>query len=425
MMDWLNLAIISSSIVLTILLLAAALLNRNFSECTNRWYFTIILLNLLTLSCEIGIGMLIGQTGRGPEILIRALDFFSYVWSSLQFIAFARYLHACASSRKKAFQKLLSIVTILSTFSILLAVIAQFTHLYASFDASNTYHQHSLYRVAFLFSSTSMIIVLIVVMQNRQALPLRSWISLLVYASLMLLCYLIESIVPGLWISYLGATIACFIIYINIQLERIHQKDQELMNSRINLMLSQIQPHFLFNTLTAIDSLYPEDSQAHTALITFSQYLRVNMESLVKKTPVQFQQELSHVQQYLWLEGLRFGNRLTIHMEIEADQFHIPALTLQPLVENAIRHGLMKRQEGGTLLIRTQEDAEAFFVLVRDDGVGFDPNAPINDGQSHTGIANTRARVEAMCGGYVSIDSIPGQGTTALIVLPKKRGGNP
>ena len=108
--------------------------------------------------------------------------------------------------------------------------------------------------------------------------------------------------------------------------------------------------------------------------------------------------------------------------EIETSDFFLPALSLQPLVENAVRHGVTKREEGGTIWVSTRESKEAYLVTIRDDGVGFDPARPQKDGREHVGIENVRSRLAAQCDGLLTIASRPGQGTVAQVRIPKTTG---
>ena len=90
-------------------------------------------------------------------------------------------------------------------------------------------------------------------------------------------------------------------------------------------------------------------------------------------------------------------------------------------MENAVKHGVSKRREGGTIVISTREDAENWIVSVFDDGVGFDPAALQDDGKTHVGIENVRERLRMMCGGQLTVTSVPGVGTESVITLPRKR----
>jgi len=106
--------------------------------------------------------------------------------------------------------------------------------------------------------------------------------------------------------------------------------------------------------------------------------------------------------------------------DIQAKDFKLPVLTLQAIVENAVRHGTGKRERGGTVTISTSETGSEYLVTVSDDGMGFDPDDAVNDGQQHIGIKNVRERLHAQCAGSLEIESRKGSGTTVTMRIPKK-----
>jgi len=207
--------------------------------------------------------------------------------------------------------------------------------------------------------------------------------------------------------------------------EKIYKLENELLQNQISIMLSQINPHFLFNALVAIQELClinPETASETVA--DFSRYLRGNMDSLSINKPIPFEKELQHVEAYLSIEKKRFDDRLNIAYDIKARDFYIPVLSLQPIVENAVRHGVNRREEGGSVKVSTHETETEAIITVTDDGVGFDagrvPKHGKHDERSHVGIENVRSRLVSMCGGSLTIQSEPGVGTTAVITVPKR-----
>ncbi|MGN0326659.1 MAG: sensor histidine kinase [Lachnospiraceae bacterium] len=197
------------------------------------------------------------------------------------------------------------------------------------------------------------------------------------------------------------------------------ENERQLTESRIATMISQIQPHFIYNTLGTIGQFCLEDPEKAADLVQeFSLYLRGNFTELDNSMPIRISQEIEHVRHYVGIEQIRFPD-MQVEYNLQAGEFLIPALTIQPLVENAIKHGLMGLEEGGKVVISTYETKEAYVVCVKDDGVGFDQSA-LSDGKPHVGIKNIRGRLEAMCGGTLTIDSTPGAGTTAQIMIPKE-----
>ncbi len=202
---------------------------------------------------------------------------------------------------------------------------------------------------------------------------------------------------------------------------RYQQMQKELYEAKVAVMVSQIRPHFMYNALTSIAMMCTLDPEtAQEATITFADYLRGNMDSLKQTAPVPFETELEHLKKYLYIEKLRFADLLNIEYDIQATDFHLPLLSIQPLVENAVKHGVGMAEDGGTVKISTRETDSAYEIIIEDDGVGFDVNEKKNDGRSHVGMENTKKRLHDMCGGEVIITSVIGKGTTAKVILPKE-----
>jgi len=196
--------------------------------------------------------------------------------------------------------------------------------------------------------------------------------------------------------------------------------EKKLADNRISMMLSQIQPHFLYNALAVISRLCDKDpAEAKKATIDFSNYLRANMNSLERAEPIPFANELNHTIGFMNLEQAMYGGALKVIYDIQTENFRLPALTMQPIVENAVKHGIGKKEGGGTVSISTRETESDYQVIIQDDGAGFDPAKITDDGEPHIGINNVRLRLSAQCGGSLEIEGKPGAGTTAKIIVPK------
>ncbi len=202
--------------------------------------------------------------------------------------------------------------------------------------------------------------------------------------------------------------------------QKAAELEKELSEINMTLMLSQIQPHFLYNALNTIKYLTKKDpKKAESAIVKFSSYLRANMDSLTQKEPISFEKEFGHVKNYIDIEQLRFGDRLNIEYYTDVTDFSIPPLTIQPIVENAIKYGVNQRPEGGTVKIITKEDEDNIYVIIEDNGVGFDIYEKKDDGRSHVGIQNIKRRLKSLMNASVVIDSTIGVGTTVTITIPK------
>ena len=205
---------------------------------------------------------------------------------------------------------------------------------------------------------------------------------------------------------------------------RAAKLEKELEDSRIAIMLSQIKPHFLYNVLNTIYHLYRKEPEtAQDAVSSFAEYLRCNMLSIEKSEPIPFSEEYQHIQTYLSLEQIRFRGKLDVIYDVEVTDFKLPPLTVEPLVENAVKHGVTKKRGGGSVTVSTRRTDECVLVTVADTGVGFDPNTYMDDGKPHVGIRNVRDRLEKMVGGSLSITSTE-SGTVAVVTIPAKEANH-
>ena len=225
----------------------------------------------------------------------------------------------------------------------------------------------------------------------------------------------IDYLVHGISLAYAGFTVSILVIYTSIYLTR--QKELEAQKNA--LMLSQINPHFIYNTLSTIASMCDiSPKQAKYLTIYFSQFLRKNINTLTCEDLIPFEQELSHIECYLKIEKARFRERLNVIYSTQCKDFSVPPLTVQPLVENAIKHGITKKANGGTIKITTFEEDTHYVIEIIDDGVGFDSEIT----EMHVGIQNVQNRLAATCRGTVTIKSTLDVGTRVTIEIPKKKG---
>ena len=221
----------------------------------------------------------------------------------------------------------------------------------------------------------------------------------------------------------LGGTLLILVIYLIIHMRQNTREvmlEKDLIESKLKISMSQIRPHFLYNVLTAIAQLCTQDPEkAKEATLFFAEYLRHNMDSLEGAELLPFDKELEHIHAYLKLEQLRFGDDLKILYDIRTKDFLIPALCLQPLVENAVKWGVGQKEDGGCVRLLTREEQGVVIVCIEDDGVGFDMEK--QDDRVHIGIENVRLRLEKLCQASMQIESKKGEGTRVTIRLP--RGG--
>ena len=193
----------------------------------------------------------------------------------------------------------------------------------------------------------------------------------------------------------------------------------QLTESRISTMMSQIRPHFIYNTLGSIEQLCELDPEKAGELVhNFAKYLRGNFGELDNPRPIQMTREMEHVHYYVSIEKVRFPD-MSFTFEMNSVDFCLPALSIQPVVENAIKHGLMKLDKGGSIRVVSYETPESYCVCVEDDGPGFNV-AVLQEDSGHMGLRNIRERLKAMVNGTIDIQSTIGVGTKVLITIPKE-----
>lgn len=226
----------------------------------------------------------------------------------------------------------------------------------------------------------------------------------------------------NIWISYVTVSVVIAGICSYIWLHQRFVADYEtavLAEQRYKTMVSQLQPHFIYNSLSAIAEIEGVPEKAQKAIVDFSDYLRKNLDVMTGPELITFEQELDHIQKYVEMEKLRFGEKVNVVFDIGCRDFLLPALTVQMLVENAIKHGITKRYEGGTVWVSTKHEDKKYVVTVRDDGVGFETGKDILG--NHIGVNNIRKRIEYSIDGTLEIASEIGKGTTATIIIPEKK----
>ena len=269
-----------------------------------------------------------------------------------------------------------------------------------------------------------MFVTVFLVTATNKKLNVREKIAFALYCLLPLVAIILQNIFKGYAIAYASIIVAIEVLFFFVNVQKnvdLAKEEEENKEARIKLMLSQIKPHFVYNALSSISTLIPLDpAKAQRALDDFTEYLRHNLASLTETRLISFEDELRHVETYVSLEKLRFGDRLRADFDVQTTDFYVPPLSIQPLVENAIKHGILKKLEGGTLRLKTYETADAFVVEVTDDGVGFCTDAIDLGSADHFGINNVRYRIESTGNGTMEIDSEAGKGARVTVTFRKE-----
>ena len=202
---------------------------------------------------------------------------------------------------------------------------------------------------------------------------------------------------------------------------------EENRNLQIQMLTDRIRPHFILNTVGAIRSLIPRDPErAADLLYDFSKYMREKLEQKDYGKPIPFKEELEHIRTYLKLEGARFGDTVQVIYHLQDTAFHVLPLTIQPFVENAIKHGLFQVENGGVLTISSYAGEHCHVVEVVDNGIGFDASNldAILENKSSVGLRSALMRLEKEMKAKVTIHSrtdTAQSGTHVRIEIPESR----
>lgn len=204
----------------------------------------------------------------------------------------------------------------------------------------------------------------------------------------------------------------------------IMQLNEELQDAKIRNFVNQMEPHFLYNSLASIREIILDDPQyAYDLIYDFTTHLRACIKSMSSNELIPFSQELENIKSYVNIEKMRFGDRLKISYDIGCEDFWILPLSIQPLVENSIRHGIYERgAAGGSLSITTGCENGCYTITVLDDGVGFDyekVKREVEHGErDSTGLSNVAFRLEKIMNADVAIESEIGVGTKITVRIP-------
>ena len=417
--------------VLTCILAISILLGGFHMEKKSKWYFvevfSCLALNLLANITGI---LLKGKSGTVVYCILWIADFLEFFFGylltfilSLLLIDTIKTEEAKTDSSKK---KILATWKLLSegffVVAVMLLIVSQFIHMYYEIDANGYYHRRSLFWLSQVIAVVPMVISSGFIHYFRKSLGRQKTILFLVLITAPITAVMIQILIYGIYFALLFAVIAAVLLLVFLlreQQEDFYQTQQKLSQMQLEIVRSQIQPHFLYNSLTAIAQLCeknPKDAKAAT--IAFSDYLRMNIKSLDGCRMVPFDEELSHIKTYLYLEQLRFGEDLNVEMEIEETDFCLPALTIQPLVENAVKWGVGQKEDGGTVTLTVKRVGAEIVICITDDGVGMQEGVNEDTRRSHIGMENVKSRLTQTCGGSISVESTLGKGTTVTVTIP-------
>lgn len=423
-LKYINLAMESWGLLFCLLSMAILLIATHIDRKTKRYFLAIFFLLFLDLLANMGGLLFRGRSDTAGYALLRFANFTEYFWGDVLTLVLTLYLlHLIDHGERRMTKAWHSAAWAIFTVAAALLVLSQFTGIFYSVDADGIYHRGPLFWLSQVIAIVSLLLDVVLIAHYRKRLSRAERISFCVYVCVPIAAIFMQLFFYGVYFLLLSSTLAAVFMLGAIildQTEQHYRTEQELVQMRAAMVLSQVQPHFLYNSLTAIATLCEHaPAEAQEATLAFAEYLRTNMNALNVKGTVPFATELKHIETYLYLEQLRFGEELLVDMDIETTDFSLPALTIQPLVENAVKWGVCQDEDGGMVKLTTRETPLGVEVTVSDDGVGFDPEHLPQGGKDHLGLQLVRDRLKIVCGATLTVESKIGQGTVVRVFIPR------
>ncbi len=411
--------------VLSLILLFSLLCTRRYETRSAKLYLWVITLNMAVMALDALAFYFRGKTGFAADIGVRATNILSFASAAALTTVFMFYVIHYQEEKwhrkvKYIYRHIALGMLALSLAMLVINLVRPFIY---EIGADNLYRRLELYPLILLPNLIVLLSVFEMLLRSWQKLDVWEKVPLLMYIFAPIVGMLGTALVYGIVFAQIGSTGAIVIMFVFLEIEQsrsLVQQERELMQSKLDIAMSQIRPHFLYNTLGTLSALCRQNPKlASGAIDDFAVYLRQNMDSINRSSPIPFDDELAHIKNYIRLEKLRFGNDIQISYDIQTDEFMVPAVSVQPMVENAILHGMMGRDGVCHIQLITRWSGDgAVEIIIKDDGVGFDTSKPRNDGRSHIGIANVRRRIELMMDGTLQVESIPEMGTKVTIRIP-------
>lgn len=408
-----NIALNSFGLCVVLIILAACF-NELVRQKSGSRYF-LVLLSLIVFTLVADIFAWIGEGNVQLRMMTLIANTVASCVTRIAIICFMGYLKESLYANSRAAAFTLTLFRILCVISLIVTVGDAFFGYFHIVNEHGHYilnPESNIRLLSLLFPLLAFVAIILMALFATQSARVSRFVFI-VYTIFPIAGFIIDHIFHGYCFAYIGLVVSVLIIYTNIYL----QKQKQIDAQRNALMISQINPHFIYNTLSTIASMCDiSPSQAKNLTVDFSKYLRQNLGTMTKEGLIPFEQEMEHVECYLKIEKVRFRERLNINYAIRCSDFLVPPLTVQPLVENAVKHGITKKAEGGMLKISTYENGENYVIEIIDDGVGFEAETT----EMHVGIQNVSRRIASMCKGVVSLKSMPTVGTRVTIEIPKK-----
>ena len=416
--DMVNFAAAATGLVIVLLGLIFTVAVRYLETWTRRFF--IVLFSVVAAYVVSDLCSQVSLLFLGPDysVLSRVAIFCESFFSSMLMPMMTLYLLRCSGERRKRAPLFASMITLWLVYAALL-VFTQFTTEIYTVSRENVYQRGPWYFILLIPPAAMMGLNLVSLFFRRKRLSRRQRLAFAIYLLVPLCCMLVQMASYGLLMIVIGTSLSLVIMFLFILLDQVDhsiRQQQENAAQQASITVLQMRPHFIYNTLMSIYYLCRQDTEkAQQVILDFSSYLRQNFTAIAKADTIPFSEEVEHTRAYLAVEQARFRDRLLVEFETEFTDFRVPPLTLQPIVENAVKHGLDPELEPLFISVSSRLQDGYAEIVVDDSGPGYKPS---DDDQPHIALANIRERLKLMCRGELTISSRDCGGTVVTVRIP-------
>lgn len=391
---------------------------------------------------DIVIGMVMGIPSRFFIVLNYAMVIGYYAVGAFQTLLFLQVIkkYVAKKNGNSALKKVTFIIQLLHIPALVLLAVSPLTHWLFYIDEYAFYCRGALYPVWYYTTMLAFLFIFAVLIMYRRKMDSFILKVLLTVSILPIIAFIMNYTYQEISFNNVAVSVSALLIYVFYENHRtsvavsrereLNRVQNELLESKVameqannDMLFAQIQPHFISNSLMALRSQCLEYPEIYESITNFSVYLRSHFEALGSSNKmISFEQEMENTEAYLALEMQNYGGRLQVMYNIECDDFMLPPLSVQPLVENAVRHGVGTCEKGGSVLIASRREPGKIIIEITDDGSGKSNITPQQSNRRGIGIDNVRARLKLIADGELEVITNE-HGITARIILHEATGG--
>ncbi|MBR1748143.1 MAG: histidine kinase [Clostridia bacterium] len=418
-MTWLDLlgfSLIGAIIVIMVLGIVLSAIIPTLDKWNKRYFialFTALL--LLSVTCLLALIFWYDPTKATVEKVVYILE--DLFLPLVVFMPTVFLLHSCGERFKRG-PLSITVMALLGVY-LVMVIVAQFTDVFYSVTEDNQFIRGKLWALSMAPMVAIMLLNVVALIRRRKKLSQKYFIGLFVYMIPMMIAMIIHMFISIEVFVVAGIALFALVMYgfiLTDNVEKYMRQQREIAHQQASIMVLQMRPHFIYNSMMGIYYLCDQNpKKAKQVTLDFTTYLRKNFAAIASEDTIPFVDELEHTRAYLAVEQAQFEDSLFVEFDTPHTFFRLPPLTLQPIVENAVVHGMRNSNAAIHVSVTTRKTDTAIEIIVEDDGPGF---ATSDNNEPHIALNNIRQRLELMCHGILTTSQRDGGGTSVKVTIP-------